>query len=136
VDGQIYETQTSWSTSTGPYPAPFNQPFYFIMNLAVGGNYVGNPSTTNINNNSVFPGDMQVDYVRAYDLTPPLQISAARGNGVVNLSWPASIVCRLQAQTNAAGLGPNWSDVPGAANPYSAPIVPGNKAVFYRLISP
>jgi hypothetical protein len=69
-------------------------------------------------------------------MTPPLQITVGRGNGVVNLSWPASIVCRLQAQTNAAGLGPNWFDVPGATTPYSAPIVPGNKAVFYRLISP
>jgi hypothetical protein len=74
--------------------------------------------------------------MRVYDRTPPLQISAARSNNVVYLSWPAMIVCRLQAQTNAGGLGANWLDVTGASNPYPAPINPGNRAVFYRLISP
>ena len=69
VDNQLYETQTSWWSSSNPtntnirnpYPAPFDQPFYIIMNLAVGGNFGGNPDGT-----TVFPGDMQVDYVRAY----------------------------------------------------------------------
>jgi len=46
-----------------PYPAPFDRPFYIIMNLAVGGNFGGNPD-----GNTVFPGEMQVDYVRVYDL--------------------------------------------------------------------
>jgi beta-glucanase (GH16 family) len=62
VDNQPYETQTNWSTANAPYPAPFNQPFYIIMNLAVGGGYGGNPDT-----NTVFPGEMQVDYIRVYD---------------------------------------------------------------------
>ena len=135
VDGIVYETQTSWSSSTGPYPAPFNMPFFIIMNLAVGGNYLGNPSTTNINANTAFPGDMQVDYVRVWDLTPPLQLSVARSNSNVVLSWPAGIVCHLQAQTNTLGLAGAWADVPGAANPYVAP-VSGSASVFYRLQSP
>jgi hypothetical protein len=62
VDDQLYETQTSWSSTGGGYPAPFDQPFYIIMNLAVGGNFGGNPDT-----NTLFPGEMLVDYVRAYD---------------------------------------------------------------------
>jgi len=136
VDGQLYETQTSWSSSTGPYPAPFNQPFYFIMNLAVGGNYVGNPSTNSINASGVWPGDMQVDYVRVYDLTPPLRLGISMTSGHVLLSWPSAIVCHLQAQTNASGFGANWSDVPGAVNPYIVPPVSGNPALFYRLTSP
>jgi beta-glucanase (GH16 family) len=135
VDGALYETQTSWSSSTGPYPAPFNQPFFLIMNLAVGGNYLGNPSTNSINTNAVWPGDMQVDYVRVYDLTPPLRLGISLTNGNVLLSWPSTIVCHLQAQTNASGLGANWFDVPGASSPYVAP-VSGNSAVFYRLRSP
>jgi beta-glucanase (GH16 family) len=65
VDGQLYETRTSWYSSGAPYPAPFNEPFYIIMNLAVGGNYGGNPDT-----NTVFPGEMLVDYVRVYTATP------------------------------------------------------------------
>jgi beta-glucanase (GH16 family) len=136
VDGQLYETQTSWSSSTGPYPAPFNQPFYFIMNLAVGGNYLGNPSTNSINTNAIWPGDMQVDYIRVYDLTPPLQLATSSTNGNVLLSWPSAIVCHLQMQTNAAGIGTNWVDVPNATTPYLIPASSGAPAVFYRLRSP
>jgi len=65
VDGQLYETRTSWYSSGASYPAPFNAPFYIIMNLAVGGNYGGNSDT-----NTVFPGEMLVDYVRVYTATP------------------------------------------------------------------
>lgn len=66
VDNQLYETQTSWWSSGGPYPAPFDQPFYIIMNLAVGGNFGGNPNGT-----TVFPGEMQVEYVRVYGGSSP-----------------------------------------------------------------
>jgi beta-glucanase (GH16 family) len=62
VDNHLYETQTNWSTAGAAYPAPFNQPFYIIMNLAVGGDFGGNPDS-----DTVFPGEMQVDYVRVYD---------------------------------------------------------------------
>lgn len=62
VDGQVYRTQTSWRTSGGAYPAPFDQPFYLIINLAVGGNFGGNPNDT-----TLFPGTMEVDYVRVYE---------------------------------------------------------------------
>lgn len=40
----------------------FDHPFYLILNLAVGGNYVGSP-----NENTVFPQSMLVDYVRVYE---------------------------------------------------------------------
>ena len=62
VDGRLYETQTNWSTANAAYPAPFNQPFYLILNLAVGGIYGGNPDSS-----TVFPGEFQVDYIRVYD---------------------------------------------------------------------
>ena len=39
----------------------FDHPFYIIINLAVGGNFVGSP-----NANTVFPQTMLVDYVRVY----------------------------------------------------------------------
>ena len=39
----------------------FNQPFYIILNLAVGGNYPGSP-----NSETVFPQTMLIDYVRVY----------------------------------------------------------------------
>src|SRR5882724_2419866 len=80
-------TISSWSSSIGPFPAPFNHPFYIIMNLAVGGNFVGNPGTATINAATTFPGDMQVDYIRVYQdgpappLGPPLLLSVAPSNG-------------------------------------------------------
>ena len=66
VDGVTYGTQTNWASSAGkPFPFPFNQPFYLLMNLAVGGTYVGNPSTNSINPS--LPAEMLVDYIRVYD---------------------------------------------------------------------
>lgn len=40
----------------------FDRPFYIILNLAVGGNFVGSP-----NSQTVFPQTMLVDYVRIYN---------------------------------------------------------------------
>ena len=67
VDGHLYETQTNWSSSVGSYPAPFNQPFFILMNIAVGGKYLGSPDKGKINAESLFPGEMLVDYVRIYN---------------------------------------------------------------------
>jgi beta-glucanase (GH16 family) len=39
----------------------FNQPFYIILNMAVGGNFPGSP-----NSDTVFPQSMLIDYVRVY----------------------------------------------------------------------
>ena len=39
----------------------FNKPFYIIINLAVGGNFPGNPDS-----GETFPHNMLVDYVRVY----------------------------------------------------------------------
>ena len=40
---------------------PFNQPFYFIINVAVGGNFGGHDV-----DNSIFPQEFVVDYIRVY----------------------------------------------------------------------
>ncbi|WP_408070866.1 carbohydrate binding domain-containing protein [Butyrivibrio sp. JL13D10] len=66
VDGeQVYET-SDWYTGTDDdnqvtYPAPFDQDFYIILNLAVGGSWVGNPDLEAINGK-----EFAVDYVRVY----------------------------------------------------------------------
>lgn len=62
VDGQLYQTQTSWYSGSGPYPAPFDNPFFLILNLAVGGQWPGYPDAT-----TTFPQQLQVDYVRVYN---------------------------------------------------------------------
>jgi beta-glucanase (GH16 family) len=136
VDSLLYGTQTNWSSSTGPYPAPFSQPFFLIMNLAVGGNYLSNPTPSDINSNTPFPGEVQVDYVRVYDLTAPLAITPTRSTNGVILSWPTNIVCHLQGQTNGAGISTNWADVPAASNPFLVPFSAVQGGAFYRLVSP
>ncbi len=63
VDGVHYLTKTEWYTTGGSYPAPFDQNFHILMNLAVGGNYLGDnrdPSQT------AFPKELVIDYVRVY----------------------------------------------------------------------
>jgi beta-glucanase (GH16 family) len=68
VDGKHYQTQNNWYTNSSngerfSYPAPFDQNFYVILNLAFGGNFDGGKQ-----DESVLPGEMLVDYVRAYEL--------------------------------------------------------------------
>ena len=61
VDGELYQTQTNWRTRNKSFPAPFDQRFHLLLNLAVGGNWPGQPDAT-----TVFPQAMAVDYVRVY----------------------------------------------------------------------
>lgn len=134
VNGLLYENQTSWwsssntnNTEINPYPAPFNEPFFIIMNVAIGGTLGGTID------NSIFPCAMQVDYVRLYDVTTPLQLDASVSGGKIHLTWPAGILCHLQATTNVFATA-NWTNVSGATSPFSA--TASSKAVFYRLVSP
>jgi hypothetical protein len=69
VDGIHYSTKNSWDTTSGaPFPAPFDEDFHILLNVAVGGNWPGSPDGT-----TVFPQRMEVDYVRVYapSNTPP-----------------------------------------------------------------
>lgn len=59
VDDQIYHTITPASLGGASYP--FNKNFFFIFNVAVGGNFPGNPD-----NSTAFPQRMIVDYVRVF----------------------------------------------------------------------
>jgi beta-glucanase (GH16 family) len=132
VDGHLYETQSYWSSSVGSYPAPFDKPEFIIMNLAVGGSYVGYPSVATINANGGFPGDMQVDYLRVYNQTPPLKSSLTWSNGNLVLSWPSNIVAHVQAQFGSVGT--NWTDLSQKTTPFV--IAATNVAAFYRIVSP
>ena len=58
VDDVLYN-QITPSDANGQWV--FDHPFYIIINLAVGGSFVGSP-----NNQTSFPQTMLVDYVRVY----------------------------------------------------------------------
>lgn len=97
VDGKLIHTEDNWYSATEgqgevTYPAPFDQPFYIILNLAVGGNWPGNPDeTTDIANSAYY-----IDYVKVYqkdsydeNVTKPVEEVVLRdpdenGNYVVN----------------------------------------------------
>jgi len=67
IDGDLILTANDWFTAVKgeeekPYPAPFDQSFFVQMNLAVGGDWPGDPdASTNFDN-----AEFQIDYVRVY----------------------------------------------------------------------
>ena len=67
TDFMLVLTVNDWFTAVQgqdekEYPAPFNQPFFVQMNLAVGGNWPGNPDETTDFDKAEF----LIDYVRVY----------------------------------------------------------------------
>lgn len=62
IDDKPYQTMTKWDSAAAPFPAPFDEPFHLILNVAVGGQFLGNPNST-----TRFPAQLQVDYVRVYE---------------------------------------------------------------------
>lgn len=61
VDGRVYQTITTAAVaSRGEWV--FDQPFFLLLNLAVGGNFVGP-----VSRNTEFPAEMLVDYVRVFE---------------------------------------------------------------------
>ena len=62
VDGEVYHHFPRYSED--PAAWPFDQPFYLILNLAVGGNWGGRHGVSP----HIWPQQLQVDYVRVYEL--------------------------------------------------------------------
>jgi len=64
VDKTLYVTRTPADMRPG-WKWVFDKPYFLILNLAVGGDWPGNPDRT-----TKFPKDMLVDYVRVYERSP------------------------------------------------------------------
>ena len=65
VDGVLFAVRNTWHSSAADFPAPFDQHFYILLNVAVGGNFPGNPDA-----NTTFPVTMEVDWLRVYTGDP------------------------------------------------------------------
>ncbi len=75
VDDECYSALENWYAKS-PYgtanytaPAPFDVPFYIVLNLAVGGTFDPDAVVTS----DSFPAEMHVDYVRVYHRTEGYQ---------------------------------------------------------------
>jgi beta-glucanase (GH16 family) len=61
VDGKLFQTRTPADVPGTEKEWAFNHSFFLIANVAVGGNWPGNPDAS-----TVFPQRMLIDYVRVY----------------------------------------------------------------------
>lgn len=83
IDGQLFSTRSSsqwFSSAAQSNPrAPFDTDFHLLLNVAVGGNFPGNPDGS-----SQFPQTLEVDYVRVYQRTQqPLTVVPAFVPGLI-----------------------------------------------------
>ena len=99
VNNHEYAAQSFWWSSSksdgtngvkpageadlNPWPAPFDQPFYLVMNVAIGGKFVGTPDKT-----TEFPAEMLVDYVRVYDKVGGYRHPMPRSKGKLPFAKP------------------------------------------------
>lgn len=99
VDGELYQTQDFWWSSSArksadgvppadesalnPWPAPFDQPFFLLLNVAVGGRFLGNPDP-----DTAFPVEMLIDYVRVCDRAAGYNPAKPRGAGKLPFARP------------------------------------------------
>jgi O-antigen/teichoic acid export membrane protein len=69
--GMKWDTQSiDWflnglKVATAPTPSDISTPMYLLLNLAIGGNWAGQPDE-----NTVFPAHFDVDYIKVYSFTP------------------------------------------------------------------
>jgi hypothetical protein len=90
------------------------------------------------NDNTVFLDNIRLTPAPA--LTPP-QVGWQFANGQFLFSWPIDHYgwhLEMQANPPGAGLGTNWSTVPGSqtTNLFAVPMNSGNGSVFFRLAYP
>jgi beta-glucanase (GH16 family) len=103
IDGVHYLTLTSndWYSDAAPgnNQAPFDNPFHFLLNVAVGGNWPGPPNAS-----TPFPQEMLVDWVRVYGLVP-------NDAPTVTITTPAN---GAQLPVGITGIIANASDSDGS----------------------
>jgi beta-glucanase (GH16 family) len=94
VDEDHYFTRNNWHSTGGSYPAPFDRPFYLILNIFVGGNWGGPPDET-----TVFPQRMEIDYVRVYkdaNKTPSVSIISPSNGQTLSSNSPFTITVNAE----------------------------------------
>lgn len=98
IDGIKYHE----ASLTPAYLSEFHKEFFILLNIAVGGNWPGNPDGS-----TVFPQKMMVDYVRVYQLDKQPEIT---GSNLVNKSQKNVIYSTVES----TDFSYNWSVPAGA----------------------
>ena len=100
-------TTMTWLVDNNPYYSvnitngignkeEFHLPFFILLNIAVGGNWPGSPSTS-----TIFPAEMQIDYIRVYKDNSELDL-AENQESLVNISPnPAGTTIKVQSLNSA-----------------------------------
>ena len=137
VDTNLYFTATPASLPGGGTWV-FTNPQYLILNVAVGGNWPGNPDGT-----TVFPQQMLVDYVRVYSpvTVPPTApavptgLTVSPGSATVYLNWDASSgATGYNVKRATVSGGPYTTVASPTANNYTDTGV-ANCSVYYYVVS-
>jgi beta-glucanase (GH16 family) len=162
IDGKPYYKTSDWFTKRNgygevTYPAPFDQSFFMILNLAVGGNWPGNPDeSTKFADNA----RLVVDYVKVYqkksydaNVVKPVVATGgrkvdAKGNYVLNpdfsaaeslkdgKGWDFLIAGKGDASAKISGGALNISTVNSGEYDYSVQVIQPNvfleKGCAYR----
>ena len=133
VDGINYFTVTP--ANIGGNTWVFNQPQFFLLNVAVGGNWPGYPDGT-----TIFPQKMLVDYVRVYNYVPaapatPTGVTVSPGSAKVYLKWDAvSGATAYQVKRATTSGGPYTMIASPTANNYTDTGV-ANCSTYYYVVS-
>jgi beta-glucanase (GH16 family) len=136
VDGINYFTVTP--ASLGGDTWVFNQPQFFLLNVAVGGNWPGDPDGT-----TILPQKMLVDYVRVYTNVPaiptapatPTGFAASPGSAKVYLSWNSSAgATGYQVKRATSNGGPYTTVANLTANNFTDTGV-ANCATYYYVVA-
>lgn len=120
VDNQLYYTFNN--EHSGYQTWPFDQPFYIILNMAVGGAWVGDPTSS-----TVFPAVMEVDYVRVYQIFDHFAISGpdylVAGSNSIKYSaptiqtlqylWSVPNKSQITLGQNTSQINVNWGSFTG-----------------------
>jgi beta-glucanase (GH16 family) len=114
VDDTLYETQTSTDATGAGGTWEFNSTMFFLLNMAVGGNYPGSPDAS-----TSFPQTMLVDYVRVYEPNTPT--ATPNASATSTFSFTPTATPSLTSTLTATSTPTRTNSATASTTPTSSP---------------